>query len=231
MPELSPRLAMLTDWIGPGDRIADIGTDHAYLPVRLVLNGTAGHAVASDLRPGPLKRAEETVRRYGVDDRVELRLCDGLDGIRPEEADAVIIAGMGGETIAGILGRAPWVRESPVKLILQPMSTQPELRCWLTENGYTIREEKLAREDSMIYVAFLVQPGHDRPMSAAELDAGRQNGDPLRGTWLDARTERARRALEGQRRAGKPDADGIAHTKELIRGLESMKKEWETWQR
>ena len=88
--ELSPRLQLLASWVRPGARVADVGTDHAYLPVWLVLHGCVVSAIASDLREGPLARAQETGRTYGAEG-VDFRLCDGLSGIRPDEADTIEI--------------------------------------------------------------------------------------------------------------------------------------------
>ena len=93
--ELSPRLQLLADWVSQGARLADVGTDHAYLPVWLTLHGRVTSAIASDLRKGPLERARETGRTYGAEG-IDYRLGDGLAFIRPEEADTIAIAGMGG---------------------------------------------------------------------------------------------------------------------------------------
>jgi tRNA (adenine22-N1)-methyltransferase len=121
---------MVADMIPVGAVLADVGTDHAYLPAALVLEGKIGGAIAADLRQGPLSRAKETVREYGLNGKIAFRLCDGLSGIRPEEVNAVSIAGMGGETIAMILEAAPWTREQNTALVLQPMSSMDELRRW-----------------------------------------------------------------------------------------------------
>ena len=107
------------------------GTDHAYLPAWLLQNGRIPSAIASDVREGPLSRARATARACGCFERMSFRLCDGLSGIAPEEVDALVIAGMGGETIANILEAAPWVKGKNFPIILQPMSTQAELRGWL----------------------------------------------------------------------------------------------------
>ena len=144
--ELSPRLRLAADLVPQGARLADVGTDHAYLPACLLLEGKIPWAIASDLRKGPLDRARETARQYGCGDKMAFRLCNGLAGIRPGEADAIVIAGMGGETIAQILEAAPWVLEEKIPLILQPMSSLPELREWLGQNGYAIAKEQLAQE-------------------------------------------------------------------------------------
>ena len=100
--ELSPRLRSVAELVPHGAHFADVGTDHAYLPVWLILHGVIDKAIASDLRPGPLERARETAEKYSVADRIDFRLCDGLTGLRSEEANAIAIAGMGGETIANI---------------------------------------------------------------------------------------------------------------------------------
>ena len=133
--ELSPRLRLAADLVPEGARLADVGTDHAYLPACLLMEGKIPSAIAADLREGPLSRARETAAEYGCGDRMAFRLCDGLSGIRPEETDAVVIAGMGGETIAQILEAAPWVRTRKIPLVLQPMSSIPELRQWLGEDA------------------------------------------------------------------------------------------------
>ena len=230
-PELSPRLRMVGELVPAGARLADVGTDHAYLPAALILEGKITAAIAADLRRGPLDRARATAREYSLAGKVTFRLCDGLSGIRPEEADTIVIAGMGGETIAAILEAAPWVREGDLPLILQPMSSFPDLRSWLQGNGFAIREERLAREGETLYTALLVRAGEMGPLSPAELWAGRNTADPLRGAWLDMWIARVRRALEGMAQARGEDV--LPRRRELEKvhqGLIDMKKEWELWQ-
>ena len=228
-PELSPRLRMVGDLVPAGARLADVGTDHAYLPSALILEGKIPWAVAADLRQGPLDRARATVRTCGLTGRVAFRLCNGLTGIRPDEVDAVAIAGMGGETIAAILNAASWTRERDVPLILQPMSSMPDLREWLQNNGFSIEAERLAQEGDVLYTALLVRAGEMGPLTPAELWVGKNSGDPLRGMWLDQWLARTGRALEGMARA-----QGVItrrRTLEEVRGgLLDMKKEWEQWQ-
>ena len=228
-PELSPRLSMVGELVPVGARLADVGTDHAYLPAALILEGKIPWAVAADLRRGPLDRARTTVREYGLTGKAAFRLCDGLTGIRPDEVDAVAVAGLGGETIAAILSAAPWVRERDLPLILQPMSSFPDLRGWLQSNGFTIAEERLAREGDTLYTALLVRAGEMGPLSPAELWAGRNNRDPLRGGWLDMWIARVRRALEGMARA-RGELPRRRELEEVLEGLIEMKKEWEQWQ-
>ena len=105
--ELTARLRVLAELVLQDSRLADVGTDHAYLPVWLQQRGVISRAVVSDLRQGPLDRARSTAEKYGLTGRMDFRLCDGLSAIRPEEADTIAIAGMGGETVAAILAAAP----------------------------------------------------------------------------------------------------------------------------
>ena len=119
---LCPRLQMVADFVRDGAAVADIGTDHAYLPVALVLSGKCPRAVVSDLREMPLENARQAIRRYHLEDRIVACLSDGLDEIAPDWAQDIIIAGMGGELIAAILARAPWLRNEGKRLILQPMT-------------------------------------------------------------------------------------------------------------
>ena len=229
---LSPRLRMAASLVPPGARLADIGTDHGYLPAALILEGAIPSAIAADLRPGPLARARETAVRYGLEDRLSLRLCDGLSGIGPDEADAVVIAGMGGETIAAILEAAPWVRERNIPVIVQPMSSMPDLRAWLGRSGYCIETEKLCREGETLYTALAVRAGYMERMSPAQLWAGENRPDPLRGLWLDYWLNRTRRALDGLSQARTGSAEGRwMEMQQVYRGLQEMKKEWEVWQR
>ena len=230
--ELSPRLRLAADLVPEGARLADVGTDHAYLPACLLMEGKIPSAIAADLREGPLRRARETAAEYGCGDRMAFRLCDGLSGIRPEETDAVVIAGMGGETIAQILEAAPWVRTRKIPLVLQPMSSIPELRQWLGEDGFHILEERLAREGDTLYVVMRAEAGEEPAMTPAQLWVGRQSRDPLRGDYLRGLLEKLDRALDGLARA----RDGRAEDRRrelaaLRQELLEMREEWEAWQR
>ena len=175
--ELTPRLRSVAELVPRGARFADVGTDHAYLPVWLLQQGRITGAVASDLRPGPLERARGTAEKYGLTGRMDFRLCDGLSGIQPDEVNTIAIAGMGGETIAAILAAAPWTWERECLLLLQPMSAQPFLRRWLQAHGYTIRRELLSREGDTLYTTFEVYAGPMAKLTPAELWAGDRPGE------------------------------------------------------
>lgn len=229
--ELTARLQMVADLVPDGARLADIGTDHAYLPTALMLEGKISTAIAADLRQGPLDRAKATVQNYGLQGKIGFRLCDGLKGIRPEEADTVVIAGMGGETISMILQAATWTRENGTTLVLQPMSSMLELRVWLEENGYQILSEHLAQEGDTLYTAFLVQAGEMSALTPAERWVGRNHSAPLRKAWIEHWEHRIRRAKEGMERSKQETIQHqIKELEEILKELGSMKEEWLRWQ-
>lgn len=221
--ELSHRLRLIADLVPQGARLADIGTDHAYLPVWLLLEGRIPSAIAADLREGPLARARETAGHYGVTDKISFRLCDGLTGIRAEEADVISIAGMGGETIAAILEQAPWTRMR--QMLLQPMTSFPDLRLWLQEHDYTIEKESICREGKRLYSVWSVMGGSMPPLSPAELWAGRQSGDPLRAGYLAFMREKVKNALAGQLSAREPDRAVIEELTQVLEGIQQMERE------
>jgi len=151
-PALTPRLKKLADLVREGSSVWDVGTDHGKLPVRLLLDGKVRRMVASDIKEGPLESARATATSFGVEDRIEFRLCDGLGSEAPDLIDTVIIAGMGGETMIDILENARWVVDRKVRLLLQPMSAIPKLRSYLYSNSYTVFGEHLVRERDKIYL-------------------------------------------------------------------------------
>ena len=232
--ELTPRLRSVAQLVPQGARFADIGTDHAYLPVWLLQRGVITKALACDLRRGPLDRARATAEKYGLTGQMDFRLCDGLAGVRPGEADTIAIAGMGGETIAAILATAPWVWEAGCLLLLQPMSAQPHLRRWLQEHGYTIRRELLSREGESIYTAFQAEAGPMPELSPGEQWAGRQRrgeADPLRAEYLSRLIAQTGRAAEGLRRSTRPaDAPRLLEMERVYADLNKMREEWLSWQ-
>ena len=142
---ITPRLEMILRHIN-GESCADIGTDHAYIPIELAKKGL--RVIASDIMPGPLAIAAENVKKN--DAKVELRLGGGLSPIEKGEVDTIIIAGMGGEMIEKILSVDADKTEG-VTFVLQPMNRQAELRKYLLKNGFYIIEEDLAVEGFKVY--------------------------------------------------------------------------------
>ena len=173
LPKLTPRLQKIYDILTPCETVCDIGTDHAYIPVCLCLNNKCKKAIASDIKKGPVERAKKTVSLYGAQSQVEVRLGGGLETVSVCEADAIIIAGMGGLLIAQILEESENIAKSAKELILQPMTAIAELREFLNKNGYTINEEHIVREEEKLYTIMKVSVGKDIPYTEAELYLGK----------------------------------------------------------
>lgn len=173
MIRLKPRLQSAADMVRDGSRVADIGTDHAYLPAALILSGKIPSAVAADLRKGPLENALETVRSNHIEDRVQLRLSDGLKCVSPDDADDIVIAGMGGILISEILTAAEWVKNEKYKLILQPQSHDEDVRKYLFANGFGITDETVCFEDGKVYICIgAIYSGLQASHSEAEIMFG-----------------------------------------------------------
>ena len=147
---LSKRLEVCAGFVSPGDRVADIGCDHGYLSIHLLLSGRASHVYASDIGEGPLQSAHINAHKYGVADRLQLYLSDGVNNI-PRDFDTLICAGMGGDTMVHILQDAPWLQNNKYRLILQCQSKRPELRKYLGEHGWFIRNETVLKDGKFLY--------------------------------------------------------------------------------
>lgn len=157
MIKLSERMLMAADMVRRSSKVADIGTDHAYLPVYLIENGIALEALACDVRKGPLSNAQKTVELSGVQDKIKLRLSDGFDDIEPFEADDFIMCGMGGTLMTDLVSRAYWLKDSSKRLILQPQSHSEDIRKYLIENGFDILFEDACIDDGKLYSALCAQ--------------------------------------------------------------------------
>lgn len=225
--QLQPRLHYIAGCVGAGARLADVGTDHGYLPVYLLQRGHIASAIASDINAMPLAHARATAREYGVAG-ISFRLCPGLARIRPEECDTVAIAGMGGETIIAILAAAPWTRDGAHTLILQPQTKVTELRRWLAENGYRFEAEQLVRDKDQLYTVLTVRGGEGQTLSEADALAGvLLRDDPLYGEYLDLHLAKLTRAADGLARSSRADRDArIAHLRALTRALTERREEW-----
>ncbi len=149
--KLTDRLLKIASLVTKGKRIADIGTDHGYIPVYLLNKNIVPFAILADVNKGPLENARKEVRHNNLLDKTDLRLGSGIEVLKKGEVDEVIIAGMGGILISELLEANKEVAHSVDKLILQPMQAQEELRKYLLSNGYEILNEVLVKEDFRIY--------------------------------------------------------------------------------
>ncbi len=153
---LDNRLSLCASFVRQGVCVADIGTDHAYLPIWLVANGVIDKAIACDINEGPLNSGKADVIKYGMSDKITLRLSDGLENVSEHECDDIIIAGMGGELIAKIMSQCTWAKDKSKRYILQPMTKPEKLIQYLYDNGFDIIEQKACVCDKKHYCVMLV---------------------------------------------------------------------------
>ncbi len=181
--------------------MVDVGTDHAYLPVWLTRRGICPHAIGVDIRPQPLARAKETVEKYRAEDLVELRLSDGLHKVLAHEAEDIVMAGMGGEVIAGILEEASWIQDPEKRLILQPMSRAECLREYLFQHGFALEQEEIVMNNRRLYTVMQACfTGHIIPATPLMLWAGRltESKSPYAPAFLRRQARHLRNCAQGQ---------------------------------
>ena len=147
---ISSRLLACANFVGRGNRVADIGCDHGYLSIHLLTNGIASSCIASDINEGPLQSAMRNARKFGVQSKIQFFLSDGVRNI-PRDFDDLVCAGMGADTMVHILESAPWLRDSKYRLILQCQSKTPMPRRYLSEKGSRIYEEAVLRDGKFLY--------------------------------------------------------------------------------
>ena len=190
--------------------VADIGTDHAYLPVWAVLEGVAKSAVASDIREGPAERAQATIAKYNVQDFVKVIVAPGLDGINLDDVDDVVIAGMGGETIISILEAA-----EPVKyLILQPQTNLPLVRQYLAAHGYAFTERIVFEGEKIYHILKADYTGRPYELSQYDVKIGRPDGDVAR--YEEKLKNRANKQIDGLKMAANINEEAMLDAAKMI---------------
>lgn len=157
--ELSPRLQVIANCVSDMETMADIGTDHGYLPVALVEKRIIAKAIACDVNEKPLKKAKKIIEDYGFDTVIETRLGSGLSVLKMGEVEAIVMAGMGGLLIKDLLEAEALIASGSKKLVLQPMNNQPEIRRYLETHGFKITHEDLAKERDRVYEIMVAEPG------------------------------------------------------------------------
>ncbi len=217
---MSRRMQKLASLVTEGNRLADVGTDHGYIPIALVQAGKIPSAIAMDVNRGPLARAEAHIREAGLATYIETRLSDGLRELGAEDADTVLIAGMGGMLILRILTEGIPHLSGVEELILQPQSDVYRVRDWLQKHGYRVETEELVEEDGKYYPMMRAVRGQERRMEQAELYYGKadvpRSPEVLR-SYLETKLQ------EGQRILLKLEANGKEDTARAQEIKESMK--------
>lgn len=218
---LSNRLLACCAFVTPGDRVADVGCDHGYLGIYLLRQGLARSVIASDINKGPLQSAMGNSRKFGVAEQMEFYLCDGVQGI-PRDFDTLVCAGVGADTMVSILDAAPWLKDARYRLILQCQSKCPALRRCLSDRGYAIRRETLAKDGKFLYPVMEVVYAPGVPLSAAECfltPALKSSGSPLLPEYLERMIRNLRLTVDGISRSG---GHAPSEYTEAIQTLESF---------
>lgn len=228
--KLTPRLMTAVPYVRSGHLVADIGTDHAYLPIYLceqkrispvmTPSGEALCAVAADINKGPVERADQHIAAAGLTRHIRTVQTDGLRGLDAYNPDDIIVFGMGGELIASILEASPWAHSAGKRLILQPMTHAEKLREYLLSAGYAIVGETLSREGDRIYQTVCAEPAPEGyippPLSPAELAVGQKQfrvtspeQKALYAALIDKTLRTETNARDARRRAGQrtPEQD------------------------
>ena len=148
---LPKRLSLIASMVDRGAVVADIGTDHAHLPIYLVNNNVCSSALACDIKESPLETGRQNIVLCHLEDKIQTRLSDGLSNIKSNEADTFTIAGMGGDMIIHILSSCPYIFDDKYTLILQPMTKYPTLMGWLFDNGFEILRQECIHEGKHCY--------------------------------------------------------------------------------
>ena len=219
---------MCTDLLTPTACIADVGCDHGYLSIYLLEKGFAKSVIAMDLREKPLEKAKENAIIFHVEDKISFLLCDGVEKLEKGSVDCVVCAGMGGDTIAGIMARCSWAKSQEIDWILQAQTSGNDLRRWLGENEFTIVEEKLVEENGFLYGALKARYGGGKKPSPAQeyvSDALLASDSPLLGTYLEKLARSMKHTVMGisQSQEG-------SHTEKLkyyataLRAIEEMRR-------
>jgi len=232
MPEnikLSRRLSAVADLVEKNSIVADIGTDHGYIPAYLIINGISKAALACDINVGPLESAKSTAREYEITDKIEFVLTDGLSGLDKYEFDTVIIAGMGGETVVHILDNSRWLFDRNCTLILQPQSKIEYFSKWITENGFKVLDTVLVEDNNRIYNIFKIKftgcavPESDPEYYCYKKIAGLDSA--LSKKYIDDLILKAERSLAGLEKSKDKPVDAISEKKNLIFYLSDRIKE------
>ena len=215
--KLTNRLLKIASLVSENKRVADIGTDHGYIPVYLLNKGIIDFAILADVNKGPLENARSEVKINKLEDKVDLRLGSGIEVLKKGEVDEVIIAGMGGILISELLEANKEVAHSLDKLILQPMQAQEELRKYLLNNGYEILNECLEKEDFRLYEIMEVRYTGENTVVEDDIyyEVGKkliENKDQLLEEFIDNKIKKYNNIIE---KLGDKDSEAIISKRNL----------------
>ena len=221
---ISKRLLACAAFVEPGQRVADVGTDHGYLAIDLLQSRRASRVLAADVAEQPLARAMENARRFGVREGLSFHLCDGVRGL-PRDFDVLLMAGLGAETMVGILRSGPWLRGGRYRLVLQCQSSQNELRQYLSEHGWEITREEPVRDGKFLYTVLEAKPGCQSltPGQHFASHALLASGSPLVGEYLAFCRQAVEKVVLGLTGLGGPKYEYYSAALKELREMEAMR--------
>lgn len=222
---LTSRIKYVLSFCEKSAHTVDVGTDHGFLAVALIDHGIAERVTATDLNKGPLSNAEKLIKWFALDDKIDTKLTDGLKGVKGEDIDQVVIAGMGGELIARIIDDSPLVKNERVHLVLQPMTKIPDLRRYLAASGFRTLRQGAVFDESHIYETVTARyDGIKRVITPLEAEVGSNT----EGSWsalyelYDKKIAALEKRLIG---AEKNDPEEAALINELISQIKIRREE------
>ena len=223
---LDTRLRAAADMVPDGARLADIGSDHAYLPIALCLEGKIEYALASDINEGPVASARANISKNGLSGNIEAIRADGLDKARDFAPDCITVLGMGGELIVTIIDRAEWVRDERITLVLQPMTHAEILAEYLAKNGFDVIDEKIVsvgeRDDRIYRLIKASYNGKIRSVDKVESLVGRINlerGDEVTKRYISRQIAVLDTKIQGKEKANLDTSEERALISELEKYL------------
>ena len=210
---LTPRLLAVASLVKGGGIIADIGTDHGYLPIYLVQTEKVNGAIAADIGKMPLENARKSVEEYNLQNKIQLRLSDGLREFNEADAQEIIFAGMGGTLIAEKLAEIPWVKTNKIHFIFQPQSRAEDLRRFLFENGFEIGIELATHEGRRHYITFdAVYTGEIKSFTEADCFIGKQSHNEDSHKHLSQQLSRLQKKYDALKNVDSENTDELLHT-------------------
>lgn len=231
---LTERLLLIAEASKGAKKLCDIGTDHAYIPVYMVACMGTEEAIAADINKGPLERAQKSIEKFGLTDKISTRLSNGLLEFSPDEADTVVIAGMGGTLIAEILEASPQMKKEGIRFVLQPMTAEEELRKYLDRHGYRTVDEFMTCEGEKLYTVIVAEVGKSEARSEEFYHVSKklfEKKDKLFKLFLDRKISEFEKVVNGLSKAEKSEENvkKSQYYGEICGKLKNLKEECEKW--
>lgn len=225
MIQLDRRLEQVAKLVRPGRTVADIGTDHGYLVAHLVGSGKNPRGLACDINAMPLERARQTILREGLAQQILCVLSNGLEQVDPQAAQEIVIAGMGGDSIADILAEAPWVQTPEHHLVLQPMTKGEHLRRYLLTEGFAIREEQAVASGNFVYTVISAEYTGEKATPSLEalyLGKVQEGGSADTSAYVEQVIKYLQQRVTGMEQGARP-APELEEYRRLLAALEGAK--------